>query len=643
MYLVTVTIEHVRRVVLRRVRIGTVAEEEPTRRKGDLMKLLIRLFTLMVTTALFAQAPPFSTGLLAPSKLIFTHQGNLVVSEQAGVPNSGRVSLIDRTTGARRTLVAGLPSALFTGAEPASPTGVSGLALHGQTLYITIGSGDGTIAGPAPGSEQPNPAGPSSPIFSSVLSLEGSRSLDVTQGDFALQPSQHTTLKNGSPVTLTNSAGETLEIRLVADFADYVPSPRPDFPGNVKNANPFGIVAHGNALFVVDASQNIIRRVDPRDGSSSTLTAFPLIGATPPIEAVPDSIRLRGSELLVPTLTGFPFPAGAATVSRVNLHSGEIIPIATGFTTAIDVAPLGMQPSAPLLVLEFSTDMLGGGLGRLRLWSPESEAVTVAENLVTPLSVIADRRAGEAFVALMGPGVVVRIPIAHLVSPGPPSAVVAGVARSTGMHGSRWMTHSLMHNPHPFPISGRIIFRAQGATAASSDPSMTYTLAPYETRGFPDLVGAIGGDGLGSLDIVAAAGPVPVMTIRVVDENSADKPATLMPLMDPSTAITAGFSGAVVAPPDIAVQRMNIGIRTLDEGATIRVVQRGPVGELISETTHTFPSNYFLQLPADHLTGAAIGGRNSIAFEVQEGSAFIYAAVVQNNGKGVMVQTARPH
>src|SRR5207253_8057815 len=267
-------------------------------RRKRIMKKYALLLTILFTTRLAAQGePPFVTGLRAPVEVAFTHQGNLIVAEEGtAAANTGRISLIDRTNGTRRTLVDGMPSALYTAVTPPQPTGPDGLALQGETLYVTIGSGDVSVLGPVNPSDMPNPAGPSSPIYSSLLSLKANRSLDQIKGDFVLLPSQHTQLKSGSTITLTNSSGEELAIRLVADFPDYIPNPRPNFAGNVRIGNPFGVVARGDTFFVVDASMDVVYRVNP-DGSVATLKQFsqltnPTPVGPPTIDYVPDSIHM---------------------------------------------------------------------------------------------------------------------------------------------------------------------------------------------------------------------------------------------------------------------------------------------------------------------------------------------------------------
>jgi len=109
-------------------------------------------------------ASVFTVGLQAPTKIITAGDDALLVSEaRTLVANTGRVSLVNRTTGARRTLVGGLPS---------------GLKLIDQTLYLAIGLGN-SVMNVGPGLELPNPNS-SSQIFDSVMALRA-RSLNKTR------------------------------------------------------------------------------------------------------------------------------------------------------------------------------------------------------------------------------------------------------------------------------------------------------------------------------------------------------------------------------------------------------------------------------------------------------------------------------
>ena len=113
--------------------------------------MFLRKFTLIIVAAMLcgfvsrteAQTTSvFTTGLSQPSKIILSPSGNLLVTETMPMPNSGRVSIIDRH-GNRRTLIDGLPS----GMDPEGLSGPQGLDMQGFTLFVAIGNSDGTLAG----------------------------------------------------------------------------------------------------------------------------------------------------------------------------------------------------------------------------------------------------------------------------------------------------------------------------------------------------------------------------------------------------------------------------------------------------------------------------------------------------------------
>src|SRR4051812_7676885 len=172
------------------------------------MKLTFAM--LLTACALYAQQPTVLTsGLLNPQKLILTPQGNLLVSETGKDPNTGRVSLVDRKSGARRTIVDGLPSGP---SNPENiPIGPTGMLLRERTLLITIGEGDAVRAGTRAGSFVLNPAGESSPIFSSVLRIRFNRDIDqLAGGNLSLKPADHLTMADGDEVKLNGGGDEAV-------------------------------------------------------------------------------------------------------------------------------------------------------------------------------------------------------------------------------------------------------------------------------------------------------------------------------------------------------------------------------------------------------------------------------------------------
>jgi hypothetical protein len=389
------------------------------RKRFTLLLAAAALGSLLAGAGVRAQCPaaPFAAGLKAPAKIIFSSKGNLLVAEGGEGPNTGRISILDPVSGDRRTLLDGLPSGFAPpGGEPIGPTG---LFMRGRNLYVTIGEGDETLRGPVQGTNVPNP-NPSSPILSSVLAVHFSANFEETTEGLALTLADHLALKGGSTLTLDGGGGGKMTVRLVADFPDYVPAPRPTVPDAVRPSNPFGLVALEEQLYVVDAGMNIVRRIDLETGDTSTLTTFANLPNTrgfgpPTVEAVPDSIRLFGEGLLVTLLSGAPFPPGQAQVRTVDPATGASAPFITGLTTAIDVLPLKAGGGASqFLTLEHSADLVARLPGRLKLHaSPGATPNVIADCLQRPTSMALAKKTGDLFITEIFAGRVVRIAAAQ--------------------------------------------------------------------------------------------------------------------------------------------------------------------------------------------------------------------------------------
>lgn len=350
-----------------------------------------------------------TAGLRAPTKIIVSPKGNLLVAEAGNGPNTGRISIINPTTGNRRTLVDGLPSG-FAPPE-GDPSGPSGLAMRGRTLYVVIGAGDGVMNGPN-GTEIPNPE-PSSPFLSSVLSLRLSPLAEDTTQGFTISADDQTEL---GLKKLSDGAGNELFIQVVTNFRNFIEDPSPGSPTGVRSSDPFGIVLKGSTLYVVDASLNLVWEVDSDTGAARSFVTFaampnPLPFGPPFIDAVPDSVRLVGKSLLVSFLTGFPFPGGTAEVRKIRLVNGANEPFIDGLSSAIDVLPsTNASGQDQFFTLEFSADMLANAPGRLSRFDAfgGSKAVLV-DSLITPTSLAQDPTTKDLFVTEIFPGLIIRV------------------------------------------------------------------------------------------------------------------------------------------------------------------------------------------------------------------------------------------
>jgi hypothetical protein len=122
------------------------------------------LISALAASGLHAQSI-LAADTKTPFKISRTPGGNLVLAQGGTGANDGRITLVS-LYGARYNLLAGLPSGLTQEGAALGPTSVADA--H-TTLYISIGEGD--VQGPSahPPVQVPNPNGPSSPIFSSVI------------------------------------------------------------------------------------------------------------------------------------------------------------------------------------------------------------------------------------------------------------------------------------------------------------------------------------------------------------------------------------------------------------------------------------------------------------------------------------------
>ena len=373
-------------------------------RKNLACGLAIALTTLLGAVASLAQTSPFTVGLNNPAKINVAGGSSLLVSEAGTTaPNSGRISLVNRTTGARQTLIDGLPSAVNNDGGAPETSGPAGLKQSGQKLYLTTGAGNTAI--PVTGGFIANPA-PSSPLFDSILELTLPADYETLASGFTLSFANQMTLNGNAPVTLTNAEGKQLTVRLVANLPDYVSDPRPTLPENIRTSNLYGIELSGGALYITDASFNLLYRVQISTGASEVFTTFaykpnPTTTGPPVIEPVPDSIRLVGNNLYVSFLSGFPFVAGLAEVKTVNLNTRQQTVLIPNLTSALDVLPFNGTggDTDSYLVLEFSANMLAQAPGRIKLFTSPSESPRIiADNLITPTSIARDAQTGAIFV-----------------------------------------------------------------------------------------------------------------------------------------------------------------------------------------------------------------------------------------------------
>jgi hypothetical protein len=399
---------------------------------------MILQFLLAIPTAVLlafaahagAQCTEITADLKGPGGTTWTNQGNLLVAESGtAAVHSGRISIVE-PNGTRRTLIDGLPSGIADVGEPSGPAGV---AMRGRRLYVAIGVGDVAIrvSGMAPRTARQNPAGPSSPLFSSVLMMEFSAAAEKKGTGFTLTLADQQALAAGQTVVLVNTRGDKMTIRMVADFPNFVPEPFagagifPADPNNIRVSNPFGLLAEGSSLYVTDGGMNQVWRVDLTTGAVAVHATFlnianPFFGQPVPfplnlyrdIEAVPTGIASDGGHLLVSLFTGFPFAPGVSGVQQIDPVSGASSPFITGRKNAIAVHPWKHRGDTSYLVLQYaSAGAFFNSPGQLlRFDSPVGSPALVANCMTRPVTMAIDEKNGRAYITEAS-GRLVRVPV----------------------------------------------------------------------------------------------------------------------------------------------------------------------------------------------------------------------------------------
>jgi hypothetical protein len=364
------------------------------------MKSSFLKFGLLLCFAASAQAQleVVATGLVAPQKLILTARGNFLVTETNPLPNQGRLSFVSRA-GTRRSLVEGLPSGIEVAGGASGP---NAMALSGRTLYVSIGGGDAERRSPT-GTLIHNPEGISSPIFVSILEFRFSQDVDQIGGTFRLTSSQQLQLSDGEEIAMSDDAGASATVRILARF----PQTLPEGTG-YRFSNPWGLALSEDAatLWVIDASQNSLAKVDVVSGRWRRIMRFaPSSNPTPigarVIEAVPTGIRVYGEQLLVSFLSGFPFVGGMAKVLAVNPEARTFEPFINGLTSSTDILwrPRGAGQRTQFFSLEFSANQRATPPPPGRLLRFDGlDPVVVASDLRAPVSLALDSATEELFI-----------------------------------------------------------------------------------------------------------------------------------------------------------------------------------------------------------------------------------------------------
>jgi hypothetical protein len=369
---------------------------------------------ILITSFACAQTPPvFASGLQNPSRVIFSPGGSLLVTEAGTAPNSGRISLVDGSAN-RRTLVDGLPSGMA--APNMDVDGPNGLFVSGRDLYIAIGEGDSFRNGPIQGTLIPNPAGPSSPMYATLLKVNFNSDIEKITTGFSLKLPDHFTLMDGIPVSLSNGQGDVALVTLVSAFR----VDRPDPVSIYRNTHLYSLAmlpTKPNLMYAADAGNNAIWQVDLTSGRQTLLVRFantrnPNFPPGPPTsEAVPTSVHVYGNHLLVTLLSGAPFVPGASRVMEIDTDTNTATTFIASLSSSLDLAYRVKADGAPQwFVLEYSLSTLAApspAPGQLLVFNNPA-GQPAATGLTAPTSIVLNDSTGDMYILSRTDGTILK-------------------------------------------------------------------------------------------------------------------------------------------------------------------------------------------------------------------------------------------
>jgi len=471
--------------------------------------------------------------------------------------------------------------------------------------------------------------------------------------------------------TLSSSAAPGSTITLSLDSSTQISNQG----GTTSETSPGSLTLVNGAINIPQLSINILpgsRSVNVNDSTIFTVQASSAVGADTTVTLTssdPAIATVQPSVVIPAGSSSATFGATGIAVGSTNINAA--LPAASGgatasaFITVNEPPPQCAVPNAPIISGPAAAEV---GKAYTITWpvvsnstdyvideSTDANFCTVTPTTVTTNSASfthtdANRYFYRVRARNLSPGCSTSSILSNVVSvlvsvvPVAQTRYIPVVGSVPGSFGSFFKTSAQFFNAKTTAISGKIVFHTQNVSGSSTDPSLAYSIQPGKSLSFADLLPAMGiASGLGSADLVADPGSAfPTALLRVFnDAGAAGTTGLAEEPMAAGDALQNGQTGALIAPADQKF-RLNIGVRTLEQGVSMTLTVRDKDGNVVKTATKTYGPTFFTQIgSAAMLDGYALAGGETITIQITAGSAFIYGSTTDNTTQDPSVQFAR--
>lgn len=304
---------------------------------------------------------------------------------------------MNKDTGAKQPIIEGLPMGFQPNGSPVGPTFV----VKEKHKSFLIGIGNGDILAPSGSDELPNPAGPSSPLFASMIRMEvRGRTLQWMDHPFELTPEDHKQIAQGQKILKINSDGDEAEFSLATQFDKVIRDP--EIIVRSSSLFGFGVNTNGKIGYVSDSNRNSIDILEIESGKHRRIIDFPNSASG---ERPATAVDMLGNGEFVVAILGPLFAPGASSIAKVECAPDKLdgslddmtvdLNFIPGLQNAIDVKHIG---NGRFLVATLTS--AGTGAGQLLYFSSNTATPQIlVDNLTFATALTYNEDCGIAYVS----------------------------------------------------------------------------------------------------------------------------------------------------------------------------------------------------------------------------------------------------